>query len=171
MMWQKCSIEGVLLRKIERHVDNRGLFFEEMRQVDLPFQLNFVQDSISISHHSVLRGMHSQLNQWQLVTVIEGFALDVLCDLRDLHNQRTENLKIQLGLDFDQILIPPGVAHGFYVLSQKLILKYKSTEYFDVSQEKNFHWQSFNLSSLWPKKPVIISEKDQNSPKLNFFDY
>jgi len=167
MKWRETSIPGVLIRSIEKHFDNRGTFFEEFRLNDVVHDFDFVQDSVSISKALVLRGMHCQLNQWQLVTVLDGSAVDIICDIRNLSENIVKIEKFMLGEEIDQLLLPPGVAHGFCSLADNLVMSYKSSEYYNKANEMNFHWESFNLSDFWPKEKFVVSDKDKKSPRLS----
>lgn len=166
MRWQETSIPGVKVRSLKKNFDNRGIFFEEFRLNDVPLDFEFVQDSVSISKASVVRGMHYQLNQWQLVTAINGCAIDIICDIRNLSENMVKIEKFALGEEIDQLLLPPGVAHGFCSLNENLVMSYKSSAYYNSLEERNFHWQSFDLSEYWPKQKLIVSDKDQQSPRL-----
>jgi len=69
----------------------------------------------------VLRGLHYQVEwpQGKLVQVISGAIFDVAVDLR--RSSRTCGQWVGLHLDADSpmsLWIPPGFAHGFYVLSE-----------------------------------------------------
>ena len=76
------GISGVWARNSEIFRDERGYFFEEIRKSSFLEEVpDFVQDSISYSNRNVLRGMHIQHQQWQLVTLLSGNIIDVVFNL------------------------------------------------------------------------------------------
>ena len=91
-----------------------------------------MQDNHSRSVKGVLRGMHYQTQQAQgkLVRVVRGAVYDVAVDIR--RDSPTFGQWYGLELSEDnrrQLWIPPGLAHGFLVLSDAAEFLYKTTDY------------------------------------------
>ena len=126
------NMEGVWYRSTEIFKDERGHFFEEVRKSYFPVNVpEFIQDSISYSKKGVLRGMHLQQNQWQLVTVLSGEIIDVVINLDADSQQYRQSNSINLKWNsVNQILIQPGIAHGYAVLNDFSIIHYKSSVYY-----------------------------------------
>ena len=62
-----------------------------------------------------------------------------------------------------QIWIPPGFAHGFYILSERAEVVYKCTNYFAPEWERTIQWNDPTLGIEWPLlagHPPILSIKD-----------
>jgi dTDP-4-dehydrorhamnose 3,5-epimerase len=153
------------------YLDNRGRFGEIFRMNDFGDEVpRFVQDNLSVSDRNVLRGMHLQVNQWQLVTVLQGSILDLTVDL-DKKSPTYEKVSvIEMKCDLNnQLLIPPGVAHGFCVLSESAILHYKSSVLYGETSQYGVAWDSSQLQDLWPNKEWIISDRDLNFPTVTAF--
>ena len=66
----------------------------------------------------------------------------------------------------NQIYMPKGFAHGFCTLSDKTILHYKVTEYFDPTDDAGIHYLDPDLSISWPNAKPIISVRDNTFPFL-----
>jgi dTDP-4-dehydrorhamnose 3,5-epimerase len=153
---------GVWSRSAVIHEDSRGYFYEELRRDDLPESIpNFVQDSTSFSRAKVLRGMHLQLEQWQLVTLVEGEIIDVLLNVNpnSANFQQPMSLKLSWN-EMNQLLISPGIAHGFAVLNGHARIHYKSSVYYGSTNQYGIHWNSKEISNLWPKETWTISARD-----------
>ena len=165
------AFPGVWSRSVTMHEDSRGYFYEELRKEDIPESVpEFVQDSISFSRRKVLRGMHLQLNQWQLVTLLEGEILDVLLNADSNSSSFQQSMSIKLSWNkVNQLLISPGIAHGFAVLSNKARVHYKSSVYYGSTIQYGIHWNSTEISNLWPKELWTVSARD--SKFLPFSDY
>jgi dTDP-4-dehydrorhamnose 3,5-epimerase len=136
----------------------------------------FVQNSVSSSKRGVLRGMHAQVNQWQLVTLLEGTIHDVLLDINPSSETFGRSSSIQLSSQkINQILIKPGIAHGYYVESQRALILYGSSINYEESPQIGISWDSDELLNHWPKRNVILSKRDSefnkflNHPQLNLF--
>ena len=127
------------LKVIEPKVfeDQRGYFFESYNKNELleaGIDIDFVQDNQSLSSYGVIRGMHYQLApyaQTKLVRVLKGKVLDVVVDLRQGSLTFGHSLGFELSEENKkQILIPPGFAHGFVVLSETAIFSYKCDKFY-----------------------------------------
>jgi len=57
--------------------------------------------------------------------------------------------------------IPPGLAHGFLVLSDIADFEYKCTNYYDPNSEGCLLWNDPIVNINWPTSMVILSEKDK----------
>lgn len=161
------NFNGLLILEPEVFRDLRGEFYESWREIDYKncgIKEKFLQDNVSISKKNVLRGLHYHENQGQLITVIYGKVFDVLVDLRSGSTTFTKYFSIELSSNNQkQIYMPPGFAHGFYVLSDLAIINYKCTQYYDSNLDAGIHWSDPLLNIPWPflDKEIIISEKDQ----------
>jgi dTDP-4-dehydrorhamnose 3,5-epimerase len=154
------------VRKVPRFNDHRGYFSEEFRKSSAPkVTPEFVQDSLSYSTKNVLRGMHLQTNQWQLVTIVKGELIDVLIDLVESSPTYLESVSLNLSdLGKNQLLLGPGIAHGYGVLSDHVILHYKSSVYYGDTPQFGVNWISKELNSYWPKRNWVVSDRDSNFP-------
>lgn len=162
---------GVWSRSVTMHEDSRGYFYEELRKDDLPESVpEFVQDSMSFSRRKVLRGMHLQLEQWQLVTLLEGEIVDVLLNANPDSSCFQQSMSIKLSWNkLNQLLISPGIAHGFAVLSDKAHIHYKSSVYYGSTNQYGVHWNSMEISNFWPKEPWTLSARDSEFPTFQEF--
>jgi dTDP-4-dehydrorhamnose 3,5-epimerase len=163
------TISDVLLIEPVLFEDERG-FFMETYQVNR-FQAagiptNLVQDNHSGSKRGVLRGLHYQIQQPQgkLVRVVTGKVFDVAVDLRkDLETFGSWVGTILSAENRHQLWIPPGFAHGFYVLSEWADLLYKVTDYYAPEWDRTLRWDDPDVGIEWPlRKGELprLSEKD-----------
>lgn len=165
------GFEGLILIEPKVFKDDRGMFYQSWRDIDYKkfgIQENFLQDNISISKKNVLRGLHYQKNQGQLVTIVFGKIFDVVVDIRS--NSKTYKKYYSIELDAKlpkQLYMSPGFAHGFYVLSKQAIVSYKCTQYYNSSEEGGIIWSDPAISIDWPEGDKIISLKDQKFSCIN----
>jgi len=154
--------------------DDRGYFFESFNQrefekgIGLP--IKFVQDNQSLSKQYVFRGIHYQVvkPQGKLVRVVEGAILDFVVDLRRSSATFSRCIVIHLSSgNFKQLWIPEGFGHGFFALSDKVVIAYKTTEYYDPVYDRCIIWNDpdINLVECLCKDP-IVSEKDAQGKRL-----
>ena len=69
-----------------------------------------------------------------------------------------------------QIWVPPGFAHGFYVLSEWAEIVYKTTEYYAPQWERALLWNDAQINVRWPLiegLPLIISQRDTQGTPFN----
>jgi dTDP-4-dehydrorhamnose 3,5-epimerase len=167
------GISRVWTRQPTSYGDNRGVFFELSRdslfEHDVP---RFIQDNISYSKSGVVRGMHVQENQWQLVTIIQGSLLDLVIDIDP--NSHSFGAKYAFNLEpngIAQLLFGPGVAHGYQVIDGPAIVHYKSSIYYGKSRELGINWKSPQLENQWAPGDWIASDRDANFPLLSDFEF
>jgi dTDP-4-dehydrorhamnose 3,5-epimerase len=151
------AIEGVLLLEPRVFGDARGFFFESFNaqvfQSLTGVALPFVQDNHSKSAYGVLRGLHFQTEQPQgkLVRVVAGTVFDVVVDIRPESPTRGRWVGETLSDDNQrQMWIPPGLAHGFLVLSEHAEFLYKTTDYYAPQHERCIAWNDPQLDIQWP---------------------
>jgi dTDP-4-dehydrorhamnose 3,5-epimerase len=163
------AIADVLVLEPKIFGDDRGFFFESFNARVFAqatgLNVTFVQDNHSKSARHVLRGLHYQTQQAQgkLVRVVSGEVFDVVVDVRpesptygkwvgeilSAHNQR-------------QMWVPPGLAHGFLVLSENAEFLYKTTDYYAPEFERCIAWNDKKLNIDWPLSGATpsLSAKD-----------
>ena len=165
---KRMKIKGVLILEPKVYKDERGFFYESYNKAVIEnitkINNDFVQDNQSFSNKNVLRGLHLQAEypQGKLVRVINGKIFDVIVDLRP--NSPTFQKWEYIILSSDnrkQIWIPPGLAHGFYVLSDIAEVVYKTSNYWHPSSEITLKWDDQTIGINWPNKvPPVMSKKD-----------
>jgi dTDP-4-dehydrorhamnose 3,5-epimerase len=64
------------------------------------------------------------------------------------------------GSNFRQLWVPPGLAHGFCVLSERVHVEYKCTEFYDRDDELAIAWNDPRIGIAWPVSEPILSPKD-----------
>jgi dTDP-4-dehydrorhamnose 3,5-epimerase len=156
---------GTILRPLKPHRDDRGTFTELYRgEWDTgvsPIQWNAVR-----SEAGVLRGVHVHIRHDDYLTVPIGRAVVGLRDLR--RGSPTEGLSALVELGDDRagaLIIPHGVAHGFYFFEPSLHV-YAVTEYWSPSDELGCRWDDPELEIPWPVRSARISRRDAESQSL-----
>lgn len=168
------AIPAVLIIEPRVFGDTRGFFFESFNQRAFSqatgLDVNFVQDNHSRSAKSVLRGLHYQIRQPQgkLVRVVRGAVFDVTVDIRKSSATFGQWVGVELTEDnHRQLWIPPGFAHGFYVLSDSADFLYKTTDYYAPEFERSLVWNDPKIAIAWPlDTQPIVSAKDAQGMSL-----
>ncbi|MFZ4536055.1 dTDP-4-dehydrorhamnose 3,5-epimerase [Propionivibrio sp.] len=169
MIVTSCAIADVLLIEPKVFGDDRGFFFESYNQRTFRelsgLNVDFVQDNHSKSARNVLRGLHYQIRQPQgkFVRVVAGEVFDVAVDIR--RNSPTFGQWVGEILSADnkrQLWVPPGMAHGFVVLSESAEFLYKTTDYWAPEHERCIAWDDPTLAIEWPvlNGAPLLSGKD-----------
>jgi dTDP-4-dehydrorhamnose 3,5-epimerase len=163
------AIADVLLIEPRIFGDERGFFYESFNQRAFTeatgVTLAFVQDNHSKSAKGVLRGLHYQVNnpQGKLVRVTAGEVFDVAVDIRPESPTFGQWVGEILSADNKrQLWVPPGLAHGFVVLSDSAEFLYKTTDYYAPEHERCIVWNDPTLAIAWPElgEPPKLSGKD-----------
>lgn len=136
--------------------DERGFFLESWNEknfADAGFDLKFVQDNHSRSARGILRGMHYQQEhtQGKLVRVTSGSVFDVAVDLRRGSSTLGKWFGVELSAENHRMLwVPPGFAHGFYVISDYADFLYKCTDIYHPDSEVSLAWDDPTVGITWP---------------------
>lgn len=153
--WEKGRIEGVILKKLVKHVDERGFLSETFRQDELPKGTKPVMSYVSFTEPGISRGPHEHKEQTDIFAFLgPGNFLVKLWDNREDSPTFGSYMKFFAGKDnLLSVVIPPGVVHG-----------YKNISSLERGMVLNFPDRLF---MGWDKKePVdeIRHEGDKNSP-------
>ncbi len=163
------AIADLLLLEPKVFGDARGFFLESYNEQVFTnatgLKVHFVQDNHSRSQRNVLRGMHfqSEYPQGKLVRVVAGSIFDVVVDIRRDSSTYGRWLGFELSAaNQHQLWIPPGLAHGFLVLSESADFLYKTTEYYHPTSERCLAWNDPTVAIDWPlnNHPPLVSDKD-----------
>lgn len=167
----KTKIKDVLLITPKVFSDARGNFretYQEERYKSFGIDCNFVQDNVVHSKKGVFRGLHFQLlpyEQAKLITVISGKILDIALDIRIDSPTYLELVKVELK-ENEQLFIPVGFAHAYYVLSEQSTISYKVSSPYAPEHQSGIRWDDPKLKLNKIIKKPILSEQDSNLPYL-----
>ena len=180
MKFTPTSIPDVILVEPDVFGDERGFFMESWHAEKFAaggITANFVQDNHSRSVQGILRGLHYQVAkpQGKLVRVLGGEVFDVAVDLRRNSVTLGEWVGMYLSAENKNMLwIPPGFAHGFYVISKQADFFYKCTDFYAAEYERAIRWDDPDLAIKWPLidgKPPVLSPKDQTAAAFKDSEY
>jgi dTDP-4-dehydrorhamnose 3,5-epimerase len=167
------SIEGLLIVEPKIFKDRRGFFMEtynRQKYESAGITDTFVQDNLSYSQKNIIRGLHFQIrhSQAKLVQAVSGEIFDVAVDLR-LGSATFGRWSGELLSDKNgrQMYIPKGFAHGFCVLSEFALFYYKCSDFYAPDDEGGIIWCDQDIGIEWPVGNPVISEKDNQYPKLS----
>lgn len=172
MISETFDIPGAVKITLQPIRDERGAFFESFRKdrySEAGIRYEFVQDNRSISFRHVLRGLHYQITrpQGHLVTLTSGRIFDVGVDLRPQSPAFGKWVAAELTADPPvQLFLPPGVAHGFCVLSDSAEIWYKCTDYYQQGDEAGLLWNDPDIGIPWPVQNPTIAARDAGLPRL-----
>lgn len=177
MEFVPTRIPDVMLVKPGVFGDARGFFLETYREDRFRtggINNRFVQENHSNSQKGVLRGLHYQSRQTQgkLVRVVAGEIFDVAVDIR--RSSPTFGQWVGEFLSSEnknQLWVPRGFAHGFYVLSEQADVLYKVDDYYAPEWERCILWNDPQVGIQWPLLEgvsILLSDKDKTG--LRFAD-
>lgn len=169
MKFTPTEIPDVVMIELQVFADDRGFFMETYqseRFAQAGISAVFIQDNHSASRQGSLRGLHYQIRQAQgkLVRVISGEVFDVAVDLRRSSPYFGKWVGAHLSAENKrQIWIPPGFAHGYYVLSEQAEIVYKASGLYAPHWERTLLWNDPVIGIQWPLiagASPILSAKD-----------
>ena len=171
----ETNVEGVKLIKPKIWGDKRGYFVEtwqEVRYSSVGIDAHFVQDNHSTSRKNILRGLHVQRRnpQGKLVSVSFGAVYDVAVDIRKESPTFGAWYGVELTAENQhQLWVPPGLAHGFVVISDIAHFHYKCTDYYHPEDECAIIWNDRALKIDWPVDNPTLSMKDAQGLTLKAY--
>jgi dTDP-4-dehydrorhamnose 3,5-epimerase len=167
MLVRSTSIDGVIVFVPTPHRDDRG-FFTRTFDADIaaahgldPYA--FVQDSQSRSGAGVLRGLHGRSGRGEakLVRCARGAIHDVVVDARP--DSPTFGHSAAFRLDDEQfwhLYIPPGMLHGFQVLTESADICYRIDRPHDPTEDVSVRFDDPELALRWPLPVGTLSARD-----------
>lgn len=149
------------------HIDARGelteIFCQDSPNVAPRVQWNFVR-----SNANVLRGVHVHVTHVDYVVALQGRILIGLSDLRPGSAAGLGSIVELSGNNLRALVIPPGVAHGFY-FAEPASFVYGMTDRWDpVHDEFGCRWNDPALGIPWPAECVApeLSARDVEAGSL-----
>lgn len=167
------TLPDVLLIEPVVFHDARGFFLEAYRADRYRaagIDDIFVQTNQSRSRRGTLRGLHWQADphpQAKLIRVVYGEVFDVAVDVRTGSPTFGQWVGVQMSaLNFRQLYVPAGFAHGFCVTSDVAELEYQCSAFYDPASERGVMWNDPDLAINWPVSDPVISDRDRQHPRL-----
>jgi dTDP-4-dehydrorhamnose 3,5-epimerase len=142
-MSMASKIEGVRVRRLEPHGDERGSLTELLRS-DWPEFTRFGQAIITLNLPGVIRGWHWHHRQTDMIVVVQGRAVLPLYDGRSgSATFGAVEERVADGKEPFAVFVPPGVYHGYKTLgtSPALIVNFPDRVYdpTDPDEERIAH--------------------------------
>jgi dTDP-4-dehydrorhamnose 3,5-epimerase len=147
-------IDGVQVQPFALWPDDRGYFLEVARLgkgLVAPFPSETTQVSAALNYPGIIKAFHFHKHQTDYWVASAGLLQVALVDLRA--NSRTFGVKNTLyvgALRPWQVLIPPGVGHGYKVIGeQPSVLIYITNRTYDPSDEGRIAYNDPSIAYDW----------------------
>lgn len=147
-------IDGVRVAEFSLWPDDRGYFLEVARLGQgLParFPSATTQVSAALSYPGTVKAFHYHTRQSDLWVPCRGMLQVALCDLRQGSPTHGTRNTLYIGQFRPwQLLIPPGVAHGYKVIGDsEALLVYLTDRHYDPSDEGRLPHDSPEIAYDW----------------------
>jgi len=171
LIFQKTSLAGLYLIRVEKNIDNRGYFARsycknEFAAAGIEFEP--VQCNISFNEkRGTLRGMHYQqapYGESKIVSCASGSIFDAVVDLRpDSPTRYAWQSFIIDSSENDMLFIPEGFAHGFQTLEDRVTVYYQMGNFYRSDSARGIRWDDGAFGIEWPVcGERIISARDKS---------
>lgn len=152
-----ADIDGVVIKKLITYPDQRGFFREVVRVTDDFFDEGFGQWSHTKSYQGVVKAWHIHQRQVDWWYVASGRVKVALYDTRADSPTHGHLLEILLGDEMEPsvLRVPPGVAHGYRVLSAEAHLFYITSRTYDPADEGRLPYDDPVIGYDWVSGPPI----------------
>ncbi len=145
-------IQGVEVKRLTRHADERGYLMEILRSDDEIFN-KFGQCYVSMNYPNVIRAWHWHQKQDDHFVVVKGMIKVGLYDMREGSPTRGEVNEFYLGENNNIVLkIPVGVAHGYKTVGVEpsLLVNFPSEAYNrEEPDEQRLPWNTDQIPFNW----------------------
>ncbi len=151
------TIEGVEIKKLVTYPDPRGFFREVIRVTDRFFTEGFGQWSHTKSYQGVVKAWHIHRQQVDWWYVAAGRIKVGLYDTRADSPTHGVLQEVLMGDEMEPAVlkIPPGVAHGYRVLSAEASLFYITSNIYNPSDEGRIPHDDPTIGYDWLAGPTI----------------
>jgi dTDP-4-dehydrorhamnose 3,5-epimerase len=146
-------IDGVLVNPFPVWPDDRGYFLEVARlgqglAAGFPAES---QVSAAVNYPGIIKAFHYHLKQTDFWVPVGGMFQVALVDLRPPSRSYGRKNTLYIGaLRPWQLLIPPGVAHGYKVIGESpATLVYLTSRFYDPSDEGRIPYDDPGIAYDW----------------------
>lgn len=170
------QIDGVQIVQPTIYQDSRGSFFETFRAEWFEPEVSppMVQSNTAFRVAGTLVGIHWHPWQTDYWTIPKGHVKIGLVDLRPKSSTFKNTLVIDHVESTQGYLIPEGVGHGFFAVTD-MTIQYLVNQYYGelaapsgvsqpLDQEQGLMWDSCGI--LWGVDDPSLSERDMSNPQL-----
>lgn len=147
-------IQGVRVQPVPIWPDDRGFFVEVLRTgKGLPagYDLSHTQVSAAMTYPGAIKAFHYHLHQTDCWMAVAGMLQVALVDLR--HDSPTFGARNTMYVGMLrpwQVLIPPGVAHGYKVISlDPAVLVYATDQFYNPNDEGRVPYNHPGIAYDW----------------------
>jgi dTDP-4-dehydrorhamnose 3,5-epimerase len=147
-------IQGVKAQALPVFPDDRGYFLEVQRighGLAAHFPPATSQISAAMNYCGAIKAFHFHLHQTDCWTPVKGLFQVVLCDFRtDSPTFGARNTFYVGPLRPWQILIPPGVGHGYKIIgNDDAMLVYMTDRFYDPKDEGRVPYNDASINYDW----------------------
>ena len=147
-------IEGVRVQPYDLWPDDRGYFLEVMRMrqgLAASFAPETTQVSAAVSYPGTIKAFHFHLYQTDLWVPMSGIFQVALVDLRpESPTVGVKNTLYMGALRPWQLLIPPGVGHGYKVVGESSgVLVYVTNQIYNPRDEGRIAYNDPSIQYDW----------------------
>jgi dTDP-4-dehydrorhamnose 3,5-epimerase len=147
-------IDGVRAQPFPIHADDRGYFLEVQRLglgLAAAFPPASTQISAALNYAGAIKAFHFHLHQTDCWVPAKGMLQVALVDLRLTSSTFGARNTLYLGeLRSWQILIPPGVAHGYKVIGNRdALLVYLTDQFYNPQDEGRILYNDPSINYDW----------------------
>ena len=147
-------IDGVIIKELVTHSDERGFFREIIRVTDDFFKKGFGQLSHSLVYPGVIKAWHAHKFQEQWNYVVVGLLKVVLYDLRP--DSPTFREKTEFFAGDNQLAqvyyFPAGVLHGYKCINGPMHIIYVTSGVYDLADEVRILHDDQSIGHDWSKE-------------------
>ena len=171
-IFKNTRLKGVIeIIRDPLYEDHRGLYdktFALSEYKDILGDTVFVEDGISTSYQSVLRGIHGNATTAKLVFCVRGYVYNVVVNNDPESDQYLQWQAFSLSaINCKQLYIPPKFGNSYLVISDSSIYSYKLSAYYtNMSEQFTLRWDDPKLGILWPIDKPVLSIRDAEAPFL-----
>jgi dTDP-4-dehydrorhamnose 3,5-epimerase len=147
-------IEGVRVQPLAVFPDDRGYFLEIQRMgrgLAAGFPAETSQISAALSFPGTIKAFHFHLHQTDCWTPAKGMFQVALVDLRSGSPTFAKRNTLYVGsLRPWQVLIPPGVGHGYKIIGrEEAMLVYMTDRFYNPKDEGRIPYNDASLQYDW----------------------
>ena len=150
-------IDGVVIKELVTHADERGFFRELIRVTDDFFKEGFGQLSHSLVYPGVIKAWHAHKIQGQWNYIAGGLIRVALYDFRPNSSSYRKTMEFLAGENQSAHVyyFPPGVLHGYKCISGPMHIIYVTSGVYDLADEIRIPQDEMSIGYDWIKESSL----------------
>ncbi|MGZ3698463.1 MAG: dTDP-4-dehydrorhamnose 3,5-epimerase family protein [Bdellovibrionota bacterium] len=152
----ESRIQGLKIKPLVRHSDERGDFRELVRATEPGFQ-GFQQLSSSVVYEGIAKAWHLHWDQTESMSALSGIVKFAFADRRKESPSfgNVEDHLVDTSVNPLWFTVPPGIAHGYRIVRGPAVICYLANRIYDPKDQIKIPHDDREIGYDWGPPRIV----------------